>query len=247
MIVNSTDIKNNFGKYIRLAAKEDIVITKNGKTVGKLVAYQEEYTGHGGERRETREGVPAYNYGRKKVSWEEFLEMYEKCDEHERYEYIDGEIFFLEAPKVIHQRILMELSNQLYNWFKGKKCTPMAAPFDIRLLRNENDKNMVQPDLMVICDMEEKLGADGYYHGVPALTAEIVSRSTRSKDYVRKLDLYMRCGVSEYWIVNSDSRQVQVYLFRDGDVSETKSFSFDDEIKSFYFENLTVSLRDFAL
>ena len=48
MIVTSTDIKNNFGKYIRLAAKEDIVISKNGKIVGKLVAYQDSSEDIGG-------------------------------------------------------------------------------------------------------------------------------------------------------------------------------------------------------
>jgi prevent-host-death family protein len=241
MIINSTDIKNNFGKYIRLAAKEDIIITKNGRTVGKLVACQEE----AGENRETvRENAAAYNYDRRKVSYEEFLEI--SANSEERYEYIDGEIYLLASPKTTHQKILLEMSSAFYNWFKGKKCTPMIAPYDIKLKRNESNKNLVQPDLMVICDLEEKLGADDYYTGVPALMVEIISQSTKSKDYVRKLDLYMCCGVSEYWIVNPDSGEVHVHLFKDGDIFTTKTFPFAEEIKSFYFEGLTLSLRDFA-
>ena len=225
MIITSTDIKNNFGKYIRLAAKEDIIITKNGRKIGKLIAYEE----NGNDR--------------KKVSYEEFLEISANSDE--RYEYIDGEIYLLASPKTTHQKILFEMSVVFYNWFKGKKCTPMIAPYDIKLRRNENNKNIVQPDLMVICDLEENLGEDDYYTGIPTLIVEITSRSTKSKDYVRKLDLYMNCGVSEYWVVDPESAEVHVYLFNNGDICKNKTYTFRDDIKSFYFENLTLSLNGY--
>lgn len=37
MIVTATEFKTNFGKYLELIAKEDIFITRNGKTVAKVV------------------------------------------------------------------------------------------------------------------------------------------------------------------------------------------------------------------
>lgn len=37
MIVTATEFKTNFGKYLDLIAKEDIFITKNGKTIAKVV------------------------------------------------------------------------------------------------------------------------------------------------------------------------------------------------------------------
>ena len=36
MIISATEFKSNFGKYLELAEKEDIVITRNGKRVVKL-------------------------------------------------------------------------------------------------------------------------------------------------------------------------------------------------------------------
>ena len=36
MIVNSTDLKNNLGKYLRQPVKEEIIITSNGRRVAKL-------------------------------------------------------------------------------------------------------------------------------------------------------------------------------------------------------------------
>lgn len=37
MLVTATELKLNFGKYLELVQKEDIWVTKNGKTIAKLV------------------------------------------------------------------------------------------------------------------------------------------------------------------------------------------------------------------
>lgn len=37
MVVTATEFKTNFGKYLELIAKEDIFITRNGKTVAKVI------------------------------------------------------------------------------------------------------------------------------------------------------------------------------------------------------------------
>lgn len=37
MVVTATEFKTNFGKYLDLIAKEDIFITRNGKTIAKVV------------------------------------------------------------------------------------------------------------------------------------------------------------------------------------------------------------------
>ncbi len=37
MIVTATDFKTNLGRYLSLLQTEDIFITKNGKTVAKMV------------------------------------------------------------------------------------------------------------------------------------------------------------------------------------------------------------------
>ena len=37
MVVTATEFKTHFGKYIESIAKEDIFITRNGKTIAKVV------------------------------------------------------------------------------------------------------------------------------------------------------------------------------------------------------------------
>lgn len=42
MIITATEFKNNIGKYLALAAKEDIYITKNGKKIAKLISIKQD-------------------------------------------------------------------------------------------------------------------------------------------------------------------------------------------------------------
>jgi prevent-host-death family protein len=37
MIATSTDVQNNFGKYLDLASEQEIVITRNGAAVARLI------------------------------------------------------------------------------------------------------------------------------------------------------------------------------------------------------------------
>jgi Uma2 family endonuclease len=176
----------------------------------------------------------------RKATWEEFLALRDEAEE--RYEYIDGEIFLMASPKTAHQTALMELTGLFYNWFQGKTCRPFVAPYDIELNRSSEKRNMVQPDLMVICDLDERLGEDGYYKGIPALVVEILSESTRGKDMVRKLDLYMSCGVKEYWIVNPMAKEVTAYRFEDANLSDSATFKSGEAARSFVFEGLSADV-----
>jgi len=228
--------------------------------------------------RAVREEVAEYLFNNRKATYEEFLELYK--DSQYRFEYIDGEIYLLTSPRTSHQVAMTKLFGILVNWFEGKKCIPIAAPYDLRLWRNtgknrqeyksdeefdnwnsngqktdkESDNlsgtdnlsgikpNIVQPDLMVICDLEEKLNKDGYYTGVPALVIEIVSENTRSRDYVKKLDLYMACGVQEYWIVNPLNKSISIFHFKNYDICDNATYKKSETAKSYIFDGLTVEV-----
>jgi prevent-host-death family protein len=240
MIINATELKNNLGKYLRASAREEIVITSNGRKVARLVAIEDAdkqafYESYLKEKAEAYARMP------KKVTYEEFLEIAENSDD--RFEYIDGELYMMASPNFDHQQALGELYVIFYNWFMGKACRPMLAPFDITLKRTEENKNVVQPDLMVICDLEQKLKEKKKYEGIPALLVEILSESTRGRDSVKKLDLYMSTGVREYWIVNPFIKEVTVYLFENNDLAKSVVYRKNENVSSFVFGGLEVSLK----
>ena len=137
-----------------------------------------------------------------------------------RCELIDGEIFMMSSPSDWHQAMVVELCRQLSNFFHGKSCRVRVAPFDVRLFPKEDDSDdvVVQPDLMVICD-KSKREEGRSCKGAPDFIIEVLSRSTRSHDFLRKRALYERAAVGEYWIVGEDA--VFRYLLTDGVYAET--------------------------
>lgn len=245
MIVNSTDLKNNLGRYLRESMKEDVIVTSNGRKTARLCAYSKDKKIKPKINYIDRisEGSEAFNYDYpKKISYEEFLELTEGNEK--RYEYIDGEVYLLTSPKTAHQKALGELYFLFYNWFKGKKCIPMLAPYDITLKRSPDKINIVEPDLVVICDMEENLNEKDYYMGVPPLVIEILSESTRRIDLIKKLDLYMSTGVKEYWLVNPISKEITVYLFENKDIAKNETYKKNEKASSYIFKGLRISLKD---
>lgn len=78
------------------------------------------------------------------------------------------------------------------------------------------------------------------------MVIEVISESTRSKDMLKKLDLYMQCGVKEYWIVDPYNNQVLVYSFDNKDIVNSIAYGKGANVyvQSHYFNGLQVSLDD---
>ena len=235
MKVPSTEVQNNFGKYLKIAAElEDVIITRKGYEIAKIVPCE-------GRSIVAEEAANYIFNGRWKVTYEEFLKMVENSDL--RYEYIDGEVYLLSSPVYNHQVSVAEIFAIFHSWFKGKKCRPLTSPFDVTLIKSKDNINVVQPDIIVICDID-KIDASGKYKGVPTLAVEVLSRSTRSKDMLKKLDLFMQTGVKEYWMVDPDKKEVFIYNFEHNDIADHETYLGDMIAKSKVFKGLDIKLAD---
>lgn len=235
MIIPTTEIQNNFGKYLKIAEYEDVIITKNGRKIVKLTQYNQE-----NDRYLLREAPAGYTAANAKVSYEEFLKIVEKSEN--RYELIDGELYYLASPLYPHQKAVKEIFGEFINWFRDKNCEPLVSPFDVTLVKSEKNICVVQPDILVICD-RDKIDHEGKYNGVPSLVVEVLSESTSGKDNVAKLDLYMKTGVSEYWLVNTESKEIYIYVFKDKSIKHIFSFNQDKRAESMAFSGLVVELH----
>lgn len=230
MEVNSTDLKTNFGKYLELVQEEDIVVTRNGKPVAKLMRYY---------RYEDviRESAPDYTYHNKEMTYEEYMDLHDHSDA--RFEYLDGIVYAMAAPNHTHQHILMNIFGVLYNYFMDKKCKPYVAPYDV-FFEKSKTKDVIQPDLFVMCDEENV--RDERYYGVPTLIVEILSPSTRNNDLVRKLNLYLTCGVKEYVVVDPKNKKLHHWVFDQLEVAQMNTLSEKEVFISHIFEGLILSL-----
>ncbi len=154
------------------------------------------------------------------------IEDYYALPDEQRVELIDGVFYDMGAPYTTHQMISADIMTQIKNYIKSKNgnCIPFAAPCDVQL--DMDDKTMVQPDVMVICDRDKIVKQKIY--GAPDFVVEILSESTKKKDMTIKMAKYANAGVKEYWIVDPDKQKIIVYDFaNDFDVS---IYGFEDTV-----------------
>lgn len=168
-------------------------------------------------------------------------EDYYNLPENVRAELIDGQIYYMAAPSRVHQRILGFLFIQIANYINSKdgSCEVYPAPFAVKLF-SENDRNVVEPDISVICD-PNKL-TDRGCTGAPDWIIEIVSPSTSSHDYIRKLNLYADAGVKEYWIVDPAKKSIYVYHLEETKF-QTAAYTFQNKIQADIFEDLWIDFK----
>lgn len=239
-VITATEFKKNLGMYIDYVSdNNEVVVTKNGRKSLRLTPYITEIE----QYFMVKENALDYQYGGKKVSYEEFMDIYEKTDL--RMEYINGEIVLLSSPNTFHQDISGNLYVKLRDYLKGKDCKVFYAPFDVHFYKHEIDTpDVMQPDLLIACDLEGNVTEKGRYMGTPTLCVEILSKSTRSKDMIDKLNTFMMSGVKEFWVVDPLKRTVLVYAFDSLEIEEYATFKDEENLVSYQFAGLQIPLGE---
>lgn len=162
---------------------------------------------------------------------------YATWDDGKRWEIIDGEVYaMLPAPNLQHQRISRKISAAFENFFKGKPCEPFEAPTDVVL----DEYNVVQPDLLVVCDKSKLTAAN--VQGAPDLVIEILSPSTTVKDRREKMALYERFGVLEYLLIHPVDETVERFVLKGGRYGAPEVFGWSETLSFFLFPDLELNL-----
>lgn len=162
---------------------------------------------------------------------------YVKWPDDERWEIISGDAYAMTpAPSTRHQEINGRLYLLLAEFLKGKDSRPFFAPTDVVL----DDQNVVQPDLLVVCD-KNKI-TENNIQGAPDLIVETLSPSTALKDRREKKALYERFGVREYLIISPWDEVVERHLLRDGSYGPPDIFGWQETLPLAIFPELSLNL-----
>jgi Uma2 family endonuclease len=149
-----------------------------------------------------------------------------------RYEVIDGELYVSSAPGYIHQIVLVNFIAAFVRYLAehpiGRIIPGVGVMFD--------DYNGVIPDLIFVTNERlRKTLAGGRFQAAPEIAIEILSpgASNTRRDRHVKRSLYATRGVSEYWIVDPESRAVEVHRRNAaGELAFDKTFLQGDQLTS---------------
>lgn len=135
-------------------------------------------------------------------------------DDGKRYQVIEGELFVSPAPRTTHQRIIVQLMAMLHANIEAHDLGVLyVAPTDVLL----SPTTVVQPDIFFIRRENMGIITELNIQGPPDLCIEVLSPGTESLDRERKMAVYARYGVQEYWIIHPMRQMVSIYV-REGDI-----------------------------
>ncbi|MDW8331834.1 MAG: Uma2 family endonuclease [Cyclobacteriaceae bacterium] len=140
------------------------------------------------------------------------MEVYQMLPEGTLAEVINGLLYMSPSPATNHQRIIGNIFFKLKLWIEQNQSGEVfIAPFDVYL---DEEANVVQPDIIFISSAKSKgIRSNGFY-GTPDLIVEILSPGNPRHDLEIKKELYERFGVTEYWVVNPDTREATGFFLQ---------------------------------
>ena len=141
------------------------------------------------------------------ITWQDTLLMPE---DGKRYEAIAGDLYVTAAPSFRHQWISGRLYVALDQLLYPEHGRVLAAPVGVEFPDTEEG---VQPDLVFISHARSAIAGQDWIRGAPDLIVEMLSPSTAERDRSIKRKLYERQSVAQYWIVDPETKTIEVWDF----------------------------------
>jgi Uma2 family endonuclease len=133
-------------------------------------------------------------------------------EEGYQYELARGYVVVSEVANYYHQMQIVALNSMLWAYFN-------SHPGVIHAICGSNESKLLipdwqserHPDISVYLSAPKgKKDRAMWRTWIPELVIEVVSESSRDRDYTEKRDEYWTLGVKEYWIVDAKLKQVLV-------------------------------------
>jgi len=138
-----------------------------------------------------------------KFTYHDYLQL----PDDKRYELVEGELFLVPSPTLHHQKILRNLLAALHAYSRQHGLGEVfQSPCDVVL----SEISVLQPDLLFVSSERMGILTEANIQGAPDLVVEILSPSTRQRDLGIKRNVYAKYGVCEYWIIDPESKTVEI-------------------------------------
>jgi Uma2 family endonuclease len=133
-------------------------------------------------------------------------------EDNTRREIIDGELYVSPSPTLRHQTVVLSLVTILQTYARRHGGKAYVGPVDVVLAEHD----IVAPDVVYIAPDRASILQEKAIFGAPSLIVEVTS-SNRSRDRGKKLRLYARSGIPEYWIVDPKRPTIERCCDPDGE------------------------------
>ncbi len=159
-----------------------------------------------------------------RVSAAEFDQL--TANDERRFELINGEVIEIPTPSIRHQRRagrVMLLVDKL-----KPDGEVLISPLEVYL----DEYNIPEPDIVWVAANSICQIGENRLIGAPDLVVEILSPSTAKRDKIEKFSLYEKHGTREYWLVDPDYDQIEVWKRSEDRFERQRVYGIGDTFES---------------
>ena len=130
-------------------------------------------------------------------------------EEDKRYELDEGELIEMTRPTYWHNHVLANLFLALGNYLHVKQLGEDLLSENLYALSANTRR---APDVAIILgDRRAELRHAKVIPIIPDIAAEVLSPSETPRMIHRKLKQYFAAGVKEVWLIDPDSREIEIW------------------------------------
>ena len=175
-----------------------------------------------------------------KMSLDEFLSL-GRTDG--KWELDDGVLYIMASGTPDHQFLHFQFGWHIENYLNGFDEPPAHFYQEMTTILSRELQRAPEPDIVIILDERQEIVSRSRVEAPPDIAIEILS-TDRSRDLVRKRQIYAEAGILEYWLIDPRDDTVTQMELRDGEYVERAVLGSDDTLTTPLLPGLSIPLAD---
>ena len=107
-----------------------------------------------------------------------------------------------------HSDVITNFTSIVYSQVKSSTCKVYPDNVQYKWMVDGEEKTVI-PDVTINCRVHAKKGNS--FFDIPRFVMEVLSKSTEKYDRGEKMNIYRKMEIDEYWIVDWEKREVEIY------------------------------------
>ena len=173
-----------------------------------------------------------------RMSLDEFLALGETDG---KWELDDGALYITTHGGPDHQFLMRWLCRPIEDYFLEFEQPPAQLIQEMTTILSRELQRAPEPDIVIILNERREIVSRVRVEALPDIVVEILS-TDRSRDLIRKRQIYAEAGVLEYWLMDPRSDTVTLLELRDGAYVERAVLSVADSLTTPLLPGLAIPL-----
>lgn len=122
---------------------------------------------------------------------------------------LDLQILDMAGARPEHSLVIVNFVAEVKKPLRSSTCFVFSDNVQYKWKLNDGTEKIVVPDASINCQIKSKRGNS--FVNAPRFVMEVLSPSTEKYDRTEKMEIYRQQEIDEYWIVDINKRQVEIY------------------------------------